>query len=452
MLQSLQLIFSFVAIIALGLFVLKKFSKGEYISCLNMFSLFLIVDVFLPGVVGALTGQYLKFPYFKSASDVSYFLAITIFVFSVVLFLFGWLIKNSNYKITMGNQYQGLYLISEKMLMCAFWGSVLIKFANLYIEYKACGSFDAFYAFKITRVYLVTIEYQSLFAKAIQFMSEFATTILFISVSIGFVNSKALKYEKFWNYIAPLISLAVCALSLYRGTFLNFGCMMIVSLQYRTDLITTLREKIKSHKRIINIGILSVVMFFLYGAFRTQLNTEQWGESIGFGESLTNTLTNTFGTSLSALIRCIDYLSNGGELFWGKSMYEMFFFFIPRSIWIDKPTHYGIVSLTTAMGSPSTTMDAVTIPGEILLNFGILGIILILPIIGVIFKKFESLKYSERYKYLYAATISTMITTSMWMSFTGFFAQIKYFPIYVLMLSLIIRKDKNNRIRKVSRL
>ena len=90
MLQSLQLIFSFVAIIALGLFVLKKFSKGEYISCLNMFSLFLIVDVFLPGVVGALTGQYLKFPYFKSASDVSYFLAITIFVLSVVLFLFGW--------------------------------------------------------------------------------------------------------------------------------------------------------------------------------------------------------------------------------------------------------------------------------------------------------------------------------------------------------------------------
>ncbi len=442
MLQIIQFIVSFIAIVALGLLVLKRFQKGEYISYLTLFALFAIVDVFIPGVIGALSGQYLIFHYFESASETEWLLATIIYTFAILLFALGW--KISNKKVVFGKQYKGAYTISERMLSCAFWLPVIIRIANLYIEYRACGSFAAFYEYKITRAYLVTIEYNSLFEKAIQFASEFTPNIMFIALSIGFVNAKKLKHKFFWSIIAPLVSLVMCVLSLYRGTFLTFGCALIVSLQFRTDLMSTFREKIRTHKRIFRYGILIAIVFFVYGAYRTQLNAERWDVSINFVESLIKTLTNTFGTSLSALTRCITYLSSGGEVFAGRSIYEMFYFFIPRSIWPGKPTHYGIVSLTTAMGSPTTTMDAVTIPGELLMNFGLLGILFI-PIIGFIFKRLEMLKHSVRYKYLYAATISTMVTTSMWMSFTGFFAQIKYFPIYIIAIMLIIRKDRGRQ-------
>ena len=189
------------------------------------------------------------------------------------------------------------------------------------------------------------------------------------------------------------------------------------------------------------MAIWGVAAFVVYGAIRTNLTSQRWGTgSLTFTESVVKMITNTIGTSLIALARCLNYIASGGKYFGGQTILEMFYSLVPRQLWPDKPTQYGIISITTQMGSPSSTMDAVSIPGELFVNFGIVGVILIVPIIGMIFRMLENLRLSERYKYLYAATISGFVTTSMWMSFSGFFPRIKYFPIYIVVVMVLLRK------------
>ena len=443
---AMQFVLSILGMIVLIFVVYKNIHNGEYISCKNLFAAFAFVDVFMPAFVGVFTGKYQHFSYFLISDNKMYSYATIIFFVAMFLFEFGWRItfgRNSYIqyeKKIKNNKMQ----INEILLMGFYLFSILISFLNLYIEFRACGTWEMFYEYKITRAYLVNIEYTSVFESIVHLASEFSISIMFITTSIGFVNYQQLQKKSFWHRWAPAISFFFVLTTLFRGTILAYACMLLVSLQFKNGNDTEIKLSPKIKKRIKKIIVIACIGFVIYGGIRTSLTNERWENQISFSESVLQMISNTFGTTLVALARCLQYIRETKLVFHGRSIYEMFYALVPRSIWIDKPTHYGIVTLTMAMGSPSTTMDAVSIPGELIMNYDLFGLILV-PFIGWIFKKYDKIKYSNRYRYIYAATVCTLVTTSMWMSFTGFFAKIKYFPIYFIVCYLIIKRESRSR-------
>lgn len=437
----IQITVSLAGILILGFVILKGINSGEYVSCKNLFALFTIVDVFLPAFVGAFIGQYQRFPYYEITNQRMYAYASIVFFVSILLFGFGWKVKSKHF---LAKDKTSNIDINEQMLFLFYFMSVAIIACNLYIEYRACGNLNVFYEYKITRAYLVKIEYSSAVERIIQLASEFSTSVMFVTTSIGFVNYNKLRKRAFWKMVAPLISFFITLTTLYRGTILTYVCMLLISMQFKnSDRGLSIKLSPKSKRIIKRLIVLGVLGFVVYGGIRTGLNSERWGNELSFKESIFQMFSNTFGTTLVALARCIQFISSETRFFAGESILEMFYSFVPRSIWTSKPTHYGIVSLTMAMGSPSTTMDAVSIPGELIMNFDFFGLILI-PVIGYIFKEFDLLKFSSKYRYIYAAVVFSFVTTSMWMSFTGFFAKVKYFPVYFLVCHLVVRSRRKN--------
>lgn len=439
MIILIQIFLTLIAIIVCSSrLLINIFSRNQYVNYENIFLILLIVDVFFPGFIGAISGYYQKFPYFVIQNDSSYLLSVVIFVFGTILFALGFkLADNITIKQLKPDPTQE-FSISEPMLLLSFLFAVGVMLANLFNEYLSIGSWELFYQYKIARVYLVTVEHTSIFAKLIGFASELTLIILFMTMSIGLVNGSKLRHSFFWEKVAPIVAFILTLTTMYRGTILQYGVVLVLSLQYKYNW--KLAQKLRG--QIIRLGIFFILAFVIYGTLRTSLNNSYWGEEqLGFVDSVFTMLTNTLGTSLIAGARCIEYLNAGNPLFWGESIIQMFYSFIPRSIWLDKPTQYGIITLTTAMGSPNTTMDAITIPGELLLNFDFLGLLLIV-LVGCIFGLMEKMRESNRFRYLYIASLSPLVTTSMWMSFTGFFAQTKHFPIYVIVIALIFRKKK----------
>ncbi|HEL2734466.1 TPA: oligosaccharide repeat unit polymerase [Streptococcus suis] len=432
----------FLSLAAIGLcssrLLTNVFNRNKYVNYENFFLILLIVDVFLPAFIGAITGIYQKFPYFTIQNESSYLIATIIFIIGTILFALGF--KSADYisiKQLKPNPNQE-YVISETFLLLSFLFVVAVMVINLLIEFISLGSWDLFYQYKISRIYLATIEHTTFFAKSIALASELTLIILFITMSVGLVNSERLKRPFFWGIVVPVLAFILTLTTMYRGTILQYGIVLILSLQYKYDwqLVKKLRG------RIVRIGLLFILAFVVYGAVRTSLNYSYWGEEkLGFIDSFVTMLTNTMGTSLIACARCVEYLNSGNSLFWGESIFQMFYSFIPKSIWADKPTQYGIITLTTAMDSPNTTMDAITMPGELLLNFDYWGLLLLIPI-GLVFGLLEQMRLSNRFRYLYIASLSALVTTSMWMSFTGFFAQTKYFFIYAIVLVFIFRKKR----------
>ncbi len=436
MISALQFILAIIAITMLAWYLLKSFMAGRYISFLTLMALFVIVDVYMPGAIGVITGKYLNYHYFKIA-DNTYFLALIIYSISIFLFLLGFYAK-PHYCFRTSNEE---YYINEKRLQIVFVVVLLVVLLNLYNEYSYCGSLDNFINYKFKRVYAVSIQYDSAIKSLVRFMSEFSFTSMLVIISIGFINNDKLRHRLFWKYTSPVISLAVALTTMYRGSIIELMCTIIASIQLSYfEKMGVMPNAIK-HK-MKTIGYFGVFGFLIFGAIRNSLSAQAWGnDSIPLLTSISEMLTDTLGNSLSALSRCIEYVNAGNNLFWGQSIIEMLIYpFIPRSIWVGKPALYGIVILTTAMGSPNTTMDAVTIPGELIMNFGYIGLIIIV-FIGKLYKFIEKLKYHNRFKYLYVATVFSLVSTPLWMGFTGFFAKIRYFPVYILIIFFVVRKS-----------
>ena len=148
------------------------------------------------------------------------------------------------------------------------------------------------------------------------------------------------------------------------------------------------------------------------------------------------------GEGLTGLTWIIKKFPENTDYLKGKTFKDMLLMPIPRAIYTSKPEWYGIADITRSMGSPSSTQDAVTIPGELYANFGFLGLPLII-LWGVFLGFYYNFRNSPRFKYIYAYSITHIITNSNWMSFTGFVHAILPLPVIYLILLYIIRKEDN---------
>ena len=438
LIDLLQIILSLSVLSYLFCALFNAFIKNEFVSLHNIVLLFMIADVFVPAFIGAVTGRYLKYPYFDIQNNDVYFLSTL--VFTVFLFLFEttwYLLKRRKTRFFVLDRPR---LCEGRLLFC-WLASIFVMLAYFGIEFRACGSWSAFYQFKISRVYLVTIEYQSILDRIVAICFDFAPTVIALCASIALANRRKFKRSLFWGFICPIVSFLFLFLTLYRGTIIAFFCMLILSIQ-PNGLFASLYKKRRFKRTALCVAAVAGFLFLVYGGYRTKLNNARWGEETSFFNSVVQMVVDTFGNSLVALARCLNYRIDGRPLFYGRSIFEMFYTFVPRALWVNKPEQYGVITLTTAMGSPQTTMDAVTMPGELIMNFSYFGL-LMTPLIVIGFLAIEKMRDSPRFKYIYFSTIFSVVTASCWMSFTGFFAQVKYYIIYFIVCFFVFKERKH---------
>ena len=445
MIVFFQMIISVICIFCLGYYLIVLIKDGEFISFPSMIIALAILDFYIPAFVGALTGGYKNSTHYPIRDNTTYFYATILYSIFLLLFFFGYSLnirfRYRTTRISDKSLYDRKWVIKEGLLSFFFITMFSLIVLNLFLEYKALGNWEAFYKYKITREYLGAIEFNSPLSRIVQLSSGFNQTILFITCAIGFLNYKSLKRKFFWHFLAPFFTFLLILTTLYRGTILNFVCMIVVCIQLSngTKSIYLSKKAQNSIKRLVFAG---AIVFLAYGTVRTSLNNSRWDIVQTNKDSFFEMISNTFGTTLVAFSRCIQYVSEGGKLLYGSTIYEMFLAFIPRSIMPSKPVQYGIISIDLAMGMPSTSMSAVSAPGELIANFGIFGLLFV-PIIGIAFKQLSYMRDSNRYCYFYAAIVSSLVTTTLWMGFTGFFSTLKYSFLYIFVLCLVVKKRRS---------
>ena len=95
----------------------------------------------------------------------------------------------------------------------------------------------------------------------------------------------------------------------------------------------------------------------------------------------------------SIMFWCMDYVKNN-EVCFGSQLIGALLFFIPRSIWPDKPIPSGDLVFTAA-GRSFTDMSF-ALPFEGYINFGIVGLILFAAVYGFIINKLDTRYWSYR--------------------------------------------------------
>lgn len=140
------------------------------------------------------------------------------------------------------------------------------------------------------------------------------------------------------------------------------------------------------------------------------------------------------------ILNTIIYVSNNGIVF-GKQMLGAFLFFIPRNIWINKPTGSGQF-VAEQLGYSYTNLSC-PLWAESYINFGILGIIVIFILYGFISCKMQ-IKYRTLEKDYYSAI---KIIFPFFAAYQIFFLRgdlmngVAYFSFFLL-LSILIKGKK----------
>lgn len=423
------LVISIIGILFLSVSIAHSFKRGIYVTIFNILAALAIFDIYVPAILGNLFGEYFSLPYEAPITDDEAFKAVIIA--NVSMFLL-WLGYNAN-KRKRPHVKSGLYYINNKWLYIIYFTSVGVYFLSMYYDIKAVGSLADYYTFKLVRAYLVTIEERSAVASLLSLVSEVLGPFRLIALAVVLGNKE--KFPSKMRTIIIVLTVLIFVLQLNRGSFLNLFICIIAIFEYNNSFSSN-RQLLS---RIKKLAVFGVAAFLLYGGIRTTLqNLNKEEVDAGVAKNMRTSLLNSTGNSLMAIVSSERYIREK-PLFYGQSYGEMFLSFVPRSIMPNKPKIYGIETLNIAKGHPDTTMDSITMPGEAMMNFGYLGLILMF-FWGLLFGWIDTAKYYPRMKYYLAATVFGIASTSSWMSFTGFFAQTKYILFIYFFLTLVIER------------
>lgn len=426
------MVYTIICIIVALVITLKSIkSSRKIITVISLINLIYIVDVCIPSIAVILDGKREIAYYMGSIEIESYYLAIIFHSIAIFLFWFFYFGRNK------GRNRREIIVISDtqmkkiEILLCLF---ELIYILGIFNDIYALGGLEKFYDFKIARIYAGHISYSNTYRKLFSLIAQSLLTPQMILSSVYIVKGKSIiKKIKYF-----IITFVFVILTLYRGTLLNY--FFIIMILYE-DIGCKLQFE-KKVKRMLSIGALAVVAFLAYGGIRWILTQEYWGSlenDIGFLQSVTTMIRKTLGNTLVGTARCIQFLNNGGNLFLGISIFELLYRFIPRAIWKSKPLLYGMQTISMHLGTPESTMDSLSLLGELIINFGFLGVLLI-PIYGRLAYKFEQFRESEHLFLLYAAMLFPFCTTVMWMGNTGLMSHFLNMVLYYIFIRYIFSK------------
>ncbi len=440
------LILASVVFSAMKVFLLLSYIKKQKCFC-NLYSIVTVMFVFdvdLPFIFYLLTGKIKTLSYYPTFNLSSYLLAYVLLNAAFALFCLGfWGFLSRRRCKKMDFHFDASLIKKIKIAIPVLFFFFLI---GVLIDINAAGGFGTYYRYKLLRSVEVKLNYRN---PLLSYYSEFAgflmdPIILFCLILIH--NSK-----KALDKILALLIVALLMLTTFsRGYILKVACIYLIVIEGSGMGFKAIK------KRVFFIAIAAIAFFVLYTGIRTLMigdlfdDRESYSNIVSY--SIEKLFVGTLGSSLVGMTRVVHYLFNDGALMFGQSIFELTYRVVPRSIWSGKPLNYGIQTINAILGSPSSTMDAVSLAGELAINFHLFGILL-MPFYGFLAAKAELNRGGKLFKYCYAINIFGLATTTMWMGNTGMVSHLINVLYTFVVVFLIFRTHKHfNQSLKLAKL
>jgi hypothetical protein len=150
--------------------------------------------------------------------------------------------------------------------------------------------------------------------------------------------------------------------------------------------------------------------------------------------------------NLEVFSRIMQYVDTHDIRFYGEDFIYLFTWFVPRAIWSSKPKiHRGGWISREVYGGEETTSIGQTLPGDLYINFGIIGVIIGFIFIGALQRIISFGILSVRStKYVPTAVFVLFWLGNLATIGTGFAGIITNAVFSIIAVSLMFRKDKEN--------
>lgn len=304
-----------------------------------------------------------KFPWGNELIDNSniVYANLVVLIFMVSFIIFKKYYKIKNYKrfakyVVFNNDKLVLNLSFIFSIICSFYIVYKVGFANLFS--------------RSTNVLDVN---SSSFALIVN-TSFRAFPIIAFSIHYIYKDINGRFYSKVKIIILALLFILVnfpTGIARYQMATVYLGCFLVIKKRLKNKYF---------FKYIILFGLLFI--FPIINIFRNNTFTDVLSLNISFSNPSESFLSGDFD-SYSMLIRSIKYTALYG-LTMGNQLLGNILFFIPRSLWINKPIGSGAF-IADHFGWDFTNVSCPFI-GEAIINFGIIGVIIFAIVLAYIIK------------------------------------------------------------------
>ena len=223
--------------------------------------------------------------------------------------------------------------------------------------------------------------------------------------SFGFSGSLGTVGERFLRFIP--VFLVVYSWIHYRQTrrglpllLLSIAALLIIAFptamaRYSMatiygGLLLTMVEPLRRNKMLFPALLLLALLFVFPLLSSLRGATPDFGLVLSSLAQAASDLPRSFCTNdydaYSMFARALIYVADNGAT-WGYQLLGVLLFFVPRTMWPDKPVGSGAMIATSQ--DQSFVNVACPLPGETAVNFGIVGIVLVPIILGLLFRSLD---------------------------------------------------------------
>lgn len=401
------------------------------------FALFAIVDVFFPAIYWAIFGQVNNpewLPLLSGDKLISGLAFYSIFFFIFIFFVIGVSLKSPKYSLV--NQW--LTRSIEIRLLNSLVIILILTLIKMGAEIIGFGGIEPWF---LTRVIFAAAE--NVDGTTVARESFFATLplreVFQALVGLGFYLRQQTKQTRLFTYLFPALALLLAMATFLRGTVLT----CVITLIFAEFLRRKAERRLSTPARIRGLGPVAMVVLagflsiYLYGAVRDSFRG-MVGGNLDTEVVLAVPTFITAGHGLLGVSHIVAEYGQSVPFLGGKTYFDMLLLPVPRTIYTAKPAWYGIDDITRGLGWPESTQSAVTMPGEAFANFGLLGLLMAIPM-GLLFGQLEkSMRVNKMRHLLLGPTVFfQMAAVTNWMSFTGFMNAVQHLIILLFITSYI---------------
>jgi hypothetical protein len=454
------------ACLCLAVMFIEYRRTGEIISPLIIFLGLAIFDIYLPAISFGLVGPPILAPWLDHEAVVSAMpAALVIFTAAFGLFALGYTVAHVVPRAERSSPAPSTTLRRSQVIAATAALVVAVAWYGWTIAYRAAAS-GGLASYVMSRLVLrwqaepMTNQYPTASSAAVLALQIGDVLIPVITLTI-LVLVAASAMHPIARFAFPMIGLLIAFTTFFRGTLLSY----FTSLGAMSEIRSSLGSRgLVRHVPALALIAVGVVLFLGYGVIRnTAVLAAQHEAEVASGvvrstptpivgipgipgvvpgatsaPSESGRPTDSAGVvpvvtqeavsyeagrvlrgeGLIGLSSIIAYFPGRQPYLGGKTIGDMLLLPIPRSIWREKPPWYGIAEVTRAMGEPTSTQSAVTIPGELYANFGPAGVLGTFGF-GLLFGYVHRLRHGVRFRYLYAAVLLPLMFVTFWMATTG---------------------------------
>lgn len=421
--------------------------REQYITIFSLFYLFECLDLFVPSILVYVFNLDPPSIYVPIFSSDEYAFSMVVAGSSFLLFWCGYTLSGHNKK-RRPNRAVYWAVNTRKITKYLKIFTVIFIGQQLWL-YSLNGGFVEYITTMAKYRYTLGLSEKSLVDSIVIVGGSLLRSLVLSLITILFIfrDEANLRYGMWpWFFLA----FVVCISTFYRGPILVFVMMLAAAEQFRisqrtngtiyrvngADFYEKGRLKLGFGK-IVVFSIAGITLFTSLGAFRTYLSGSLLERSV--------TSSSAFGQEMARLVNHGGYFSlthitsvyeRTGQYLNGYSIYsQLFYRFVPRAFWEAKPSNYGAYDINVDLGYPSTSLSAITVPGEMFANFGVAGLVIGMLLVGFMLGRFQNLRSHPVMCFFYVCTVGNLIISIGWFSTTGFMSWV----ISILALFIFLR-------------